>query len=576
MIIKIVERFVNLTPGIIWGALVVLLAGSVIISSGNFLQNVHWDSAIYSYLGKRFAETNIFSSYLRHKDEIAAQTTDIEKHAWPAHDTFPEPYWHFTRFGNVIIMGGILSVFGSDVGGLYAASWLYHLMMAFAVLVSLMLAAIVIKFVQPSISSGKIRIGILISGVLFISSEVYGYLSNNFVATPPNLLLLSASCVSFILGLSRKSISWMVLSGGLATLAYIVRMDSIWLYLSFMMALATVRMVDRREYTWWPGFIWAAVTALLAFLAYYTIFYPLPDPRLFVEFSKIWRRGLSPSFHLLLPAGGLLWIGALVGILSIGRSRAFQFALLWFLILALPWLPNLMSGGQNLQTRHFSLLLQPLMVASTLGWLWLFDLRGNQFIRPNILAFVSLATAILLCFSHPAVFNRILELPGLWRLQTLRPYVNIPYYEKVSYPIDEFSDLSRAMVAERLPAIIVRDFREENFIPSLKALPTYHNNHEALSVLRFLGPSYSNQADLAMLEDPKNPLPCASAKPSWEEEPLMFCVNLTKIRKEELALAEIHIFRLTVIHNGPVQLVKDEKLILRTEHYQLTRVVEQD
>ena len=570
---RAIQWFAGLAPGVVWGALAALLAGTVVFGSGNYLQGVHWDSAIYAYHGKRLAETRLVSSFVRHKEEIAAQTSDIEAHNWPAHATYPEAFWHFTRFGNVIVMGNILSVFGSDIDGLHAASWLYHLMMAGAVLLSLILAAMVIEFVQPTIAADRIRAGVFISGVLYITSGVYGYLANNFVATPPGLFLLSAAGVFFMLGLRRRTVIWMVMSGGLAVLAYVVRMDNVWLYLSFMLALAAVRGADRKADTWWPGFIWAGATALTGFIAYYIVFYPLADPRLFVEFSKLWRGRLESSFYLLIPAGGLLWVGAAVGILSVKNSRAFQFALLWTLILVLPWIPNLLSGGEHLQTRHFSLLMPPLLVASTSGWLWLLDYRGNRLVRPWFLASVALVTGVLVCFSQPFVFNRVLDLPGLWRLQALQPYLYLPDHERVSYPLAEFRALGRAIIARGLPAIVVRDGSEENFLPGADVPVPHGNNHEALSVLRFFGPDYDPQADLAMLDDPKNPLPCSAAQPSLEYEPLVFCVDLAGTRIRELLSARVRIFRLQVKQAGPpLHIAEDERLVLQTDHYQLTQV----
>jgi len=61
-------------------ALVILVLGTLLGGLVEPLSSAHWDSPIYLYQAKRFAETDLARSFATHSRTIAAQ---VSERTWP-------------------------------------------------------------------------------------------------------------------------------------------------------------------------------------------------------------------------------------------------------------------------------------------------------------------------------------------------------------------------------------------------------------------------------------------------------------------------------------------------------------
>jgi len=79
-------------------AVMILAIGTLIGVSVVPLSTSHWDSPIYLYQAKRFAETDLLKSYPSHAKEIGTQ---VSERSWPKSESYSESFWRFMRLGNM-------------------------------------------------------------------------------------------------------------------------------------------------------------------------------------------------------------------------------------------------------------------------------------------------------------------------------------------------------------------------------------------------------------------------------------------------------------------------------------------
>ena len=549
-----------------WNYLLLLILSLVLVvlAVNNIkhpMTEVHWDTPIYAYHGKRFAETNYLSSFVQHSQEIAEQVrASSKKHRWPEYEGFPESYWHFIRLGNIVFLGLIYKAFGSSEEGLRISSIIYNVLFALAVLVAARASYSVNRLMEPEIPKTVILNGLFFSLIAYVMSDVYAYLGNNLVSEIPCIFFLALSVLLLSEGIFNHSFWRSILSGVFAFIAYFIRMDSIWIYLSFLLVLIFYFKHDNCKYVWWPGLLASGASALFLYSIYAWYFFPLANPLLFLEFSSIFNPKGTWALNRLVVAGGALWVGAFVGILLIRRSLSVQLAMVWMLLIILPWVPRLLWGSWGVQTRHFSVILLPLLLVSSRAWAgFLIHEYPRHRIFRTIVIFLTFGFIMV---SQSGIYKRLLDFPGAWRLQLLRPYVSIPGREKTDYGLNELQQISNVIVKQKIPIVVVRSTSEEVW-PSPPLA-------EALSLLRYFGTPYSPNADLSLVADPKNSIRCDEAVQDLRSEPVVFCVEYSESLKRRLleeGISVLYLYRSGELQNA--SLATPENRLLATKSFLL-------
>jgi len=184
------------------------------------------------------------------------------------------------------------------------------------------------------------------------------------------MLLLSCSALALVHAAKSRSIALAVVSGVLGFALYVVRVEAVWAYLSFLILFVGTLFWQRPDRSWLRVALTSGLTALLLYMAYAWLFWPLADPRLLLTFTagvqEAPQSGL-PAVKLLVAAGGPLWVGVLLAI-YLGRSnRVLWLALIWCFLLLLPTMDALL-GKRQTETRMYAVVMAPLLIASSIGW----------------------------------------------------------------------------------------------------------------------------------------------------------------------------------------------------------------
>lgn len=513
------------------------------------LAQVHWDSVVHLYAAKRFSDTALIKHYSQHASAIAAQ---VDGH-WSREETFSEAYWRFSRLGHIILLGTVVDIFGAGEEAIRAAHWLYNILMTLTTISTVVLVLLLLSYLDVSCPRQVVLWSAVGSTVLYMMSPIYDYMGRCLVSEVPAMLMLIVANMLLLLGLKRHSIVLSCLSGVFAFLTYSVRLESIWLYISFCAFLATSMWITQRRTQWWRAYTFSASTALVCYMLYAWYFYPLADPYLFILFAKnqrLWYPGVVPLYVTISVAGGLLWIGVFASVIASGKWTAARMPFIWAGIALMPSLPYFYYSFRYhlpLQIRMIPIILfLPLFLSSTLGWSYLWEQR-NRYVRYVFFASVVLSTAL----ASAAIW------PGIEKVKYIRIFLTVPQYEQVAFRAAEMNRISQVLYSRDNPAFLVFDSDV---------------NVDSLFLVRFFGPAYPEQADLAMMTDPAGAhVPCTEKVPAPQSlEPVSFCVRMTMDKLQELTEQGITIFSLTSSSSrNPVIMPFSYTEILQTQHYRL-------
>jgi hypothetical protein len=218
------------------------------------------------------------------------------------------------------------------------------------------------------------------------------------------------------------------------------------------------------------------------------------------------------------------------------------------LIPSLPYLYYSVKYSTSLATRMLAIVLAlPLFLSSTLGWSYLWQQR-NRYIRYVFFASVLLSTALAIA----AIW------PGIEKVKYIRAFLTLPRYEQVTFRAAEMNRISQVLYSRNNPVFLVFDSDVMS---------------DSLYLVRFFGPAYPAQADLAMMTDlaPGAGVPCTEKVPAPRSlEPVSFCVRMTRDKLQELTEQGITIFSLTSSSSrNPVIIPFSYTEILHTQHYRL-------
>jgi hypothetical protein len=435
---------------------------TAIFSSKGALQDVHWDAPIYLERARAYAETPYLASLATNAAEIAERLRFFK-----ADQGETTPYWGFIRLGNTILLGTLTAALGSSTQTIQVASWLYTAFL----LASLVLAAdLSLRLIAAfGLQAGRRAavVGVLISVGLYLGSDICRYLAGNLVAEVPALFLLAGSALALVKALTSRSVAWAVASGLAAFLLYVVKMDAVWAYLSFLFLANFAIRIAAHDPLWWRMPLCAALTAAALYGAYALWFWPLADPWLIVVFQgaqdETARNPISPV-KLWAASGGLLWIGLLLALLYARKEKLLWLAMAWLLINFLPYAPSAIEG-RPMQVRMFALTMVPLLVVSTVGWAMFVENLMLGRVRRAVPWLLGAFLVAGIGVSQAESYSLLRQYPGAWRLQYLKEWLSPPRYERLSYPVADLERISAFIYSDSRPTALVIDRqRNEQFL----------------------------------------------------------------------------------------------------------------
>lgn len=417
------------------------------------LQGAHWDAPIYLQRGKIAADTALLDSYRQHAGKIAA--------ALPLYKpgVVDTPYWGFMRLGHTLLLGLVTTAAGASLTGLQVVTGLYTLMFALAVATAALLSVRLLGLFAPHIPAIAVRRAAGLSAGLYVASDIARYLAGNLVAEIPAMLLLTLAALLLVEATRSHTPALAVLSGVAAFALFATKMELVWGYVVFFLLYAVMFVRHARPRAAWRPFAVAAIVALALYSTYAWWFHPLADPRTFLMYARADQaRPPNPvaPIKLWLVAGGMLWVGLLLGLWRGRGQPIWWFTLGWLGLVTVPYYDQLLHGGPA-QARFFASTMVPLMVGSTLGWAGLLQGRtpthAGKAARLALLVFI----AALIGISHQESYRWLSALPGGWRLQYVKAFLSPPPYERLDYPVDELEATSRFLYGKKSPLVVVLD-----------------------------------------------------------------------------------------------------------------------
>jgi hypothetical protein len=512
------------------------------------LEGMHWDVPIYLYQAKRFAETHYLINYIRHADDIAAQ---IAGH-WPAGESYSESYWRFGRLGHIAILGTIVGFLGSSYQAIVFMTWLYNFLLIGGLILIFLSSVHIGSRAEP-----KYRwfAGSALSMMMFLLSDSYRYLAGNLVSEMPSIFFVSASVFSLLRAFETRWLFFAAMSGFFVFLGYTTRMESIWPWLTFIIAYIATRGAKVHPFLPWKPISIAGLTAIGCYAVYAIVFSPLAYPWHGLAFINSFKgSGMggsysgTPGYKHLFAAGGLLWIGALASLGWLKQSIVLRLGWLWLVASALPSIPAIFLGAFS-QTRALSPLILPLFLLSAGGWAML--LRRGLWHTKSILM-IGLGFLLILV-SEPTTYTWLRNLPGGWRLQSIRTYLAAPKYERINYLPQEMLAMSNIVYTSSRPTVLIR---------------TNGVTGEYSNMIRFFGTDYPISADLTMVVDPVNPKKCEDISPN-PNEPVVFCNGYTDPARMKIDMEH---YRLLVLHPADSPELFNANLLLGTQTFALDEI----
>ena len=466
------------------------------------LQDAHWDAPIYLLRGKVAAETPLLRNYQTHAKEIADALPQYKP------GVVDTPYWGFMRLGNTLLLGTVTAFTGASLASLQIASGLYALLLACSLVCGTLLAMRIIESLGNDIPKRAVLRGAVLSAILYLASDVYRYLSGNLVGEIPAMFLLTASALSLVEAIRSRRIAVAILSGVLGFALYVVKMELVWVYVSFALLYGAMLFRGAPTTMYWPAFVTSGLVALSFYGIYAWWFYPLADPRLFLTFAFAdHEQPINPvaPIKLWIVAGGLLWFGFLLGFRYRLRHPVLWLSVAWLVAITLPHYDAILHG-RSAQVRFFALIMPALLLGSTLGWASLFERvaanRTPKWVIPALLA----GALVLIGLSQAETYQRLSHLPGGWRLQHVKAYLSPPPYERLSYPVEELAKMSRFLYQDPEPTIVVLE----------KGIPEEYAN-----IIGYFGPRLPN---VDQFDSASRSLGECGRKTLYPEvEPIMFC-----------------------------------------------------
>lgn len=525
--------------------LLAVLTVTIAFMSKGQLQDVHWDAPIYLLRGKVAAETPLLHSYQSHAKEIADALPQYKP------GVVDTPYWGFMRLGNTLLLGAVTAFAGESLTSLKIASGLYTLLLACSLVCGALLAMRIMETLGSDIPKTAVLQGAVLSAILYLASDIYRYLSGNLVGEIPAMFLLTVGALSLVEAIRSRRIHLGILSGVMGFALYVVKMELVWVYVSFALLYAAILFSYAPTKMYWPAFIISGLVALCFYGIYAWWFSPLADPRLFLTYAFAdHEQPINPvaPIKLWFVAGGLLWVGFLLGLRYRIRHPVLWLSVAWLLVITLPHYDAILNG-RSAQVRWFALIMPPLLLGSTLGWAALLERIAANKTHKIMFSALLVCTLTLIGLSHAEPYQWLSHLPGGWRLQYVKAYLSPPPYERLSYPVAELAEMSRFLYEDREPTVVVLE----------KGVPEEYSN-----IIAYFGPRLPqvDQFD----NDSKSLGECGRKKLLPDLEPAMFCIAPPSDENIQKLAGRVRILQLRRIENrGSPQNSLQDQAVFKTK-----------
>jgi len=531
------------------GLLGAVLGISAVFSMKGPLQDVHWDAPIYVGRAKEFAQTPYIRRYIADAPAIAERLP-----RWKiGEDT---PYWGFLRLGNTMLLGLVASVLGANLASIYAGFLLYTVLLAAALVSSVLLVLRVADTLHDNALPGRaLLIGTAVSGALYLASDAYRYLSGNQVSEVPALLLLGGSALALVEAMRSRSLTLAMVSGVLGFALYVVRVEAVWAYLAFLLAFTGLHFWQFHEPSRLREALVSGSTAFLLYLCYAWLFWPLADPRLLLLFTagvqEAPQSGVA-AVKLLVAAGGPLWVGLLIALACGRRSPALRLALIWLFLLLLPHLDALF-GKRQTEMRMYAMVMAPLLIASSIGWASAIAGTGRKNVVRAVMPLMAICSAAIIALSHDESYQAIRQLPGGWRLQYVRQWLSPPSYERLSYPVHELQEISDFLYARPEPTVLI---------------PEQGRLDEYLRIVWYLAPVPTHDRSPLDRSEDAGVLTCRGRQLRPSESHVMFCSEPPAIRQGGDSPIQLLYLRQRGDPSGPAG-TRNERTVFQTKSLEL-------
>ncbi|MCK4815068.1 hypothetical protein KA005_04800, partial [bacterium] len=301
----------------------------------------------------------------------------------------------------------------------------------------------ILQYIGSGASGCYIYWGAAISLVLFLLSDVFSYMSGNLISEVLVIFFIGLSLLLITESWIRSSVFLALLGGGAAFLLYVVRMESIWNYASFIVAagwLAFSTKAKRAEIL--RSLVVSGLVALVLFGLYSWYFFPLTDPILFVRWQSLleltFTKPENREWPQIFAAGGLLWIGVFLVLGSAQNRTTLIFTLLLFGVCMFPF-GIALTSGYTTQVRMYTPLIPSLFLFSTLGWSQIVKKAMLRQLRVPIFFALGSIVGFLIFVSNSYTYEVVRSLPGVWRVMYLREFLGTPNYQKIDFHLPEIS-----------------------------------------------------------------------------------------------------------------------------------------
>jgi hypothetical protein len=519
------------SPRVFCVLLVVFLVALLFHSDLAPLEETHWDAPIYVQLSKQAAETNMLADYHEH-------ARNIERN--PAN----EVHWNFTRIGHILLLGEVVKQFGATETALVAMQWLYRIFMALGVTLCVVLGLRLVTLLRHEKPDSILWGGYLFAALTYIASDSFRGLQGHLISEPPAFLILVLFALMLLKAVENRSLAIGIGAGCLLFLLFFIRIDAILPAVAFLIVLLTVTVVSRK-FDAALRIIAAGLTSLILYLMYAWWFSPLVNPQTLANFSsaakEIFSGASAKSLFAIVIAGGLLWVGACVGILR-WRDPVVRFAIAWLGLALLPMIVDSLNG-RSIQTRMAFFVVLPLLILSGEGWAWMLRSFIEQQKKRSLV--IALGFVMILAFVPYSLVMQefrsfaVNYLPSgiqkhlftsLSKTGAIKPVSQHqdsrlgllvrPIYERWTLEYSKMREIGEYLYGSERPAYLLW--------PRSK-LAEQHSFESYIRLLRYFGKEYPEHANFITTKFSnkfKHDTESCTARTPTESEPVIFCSTL--------------------------------------------------
>ncbi len=534
------------------------------------LEETNGDAAIYVYLSKQAAKTNILADYHQNAHDIFQhglnKAQQDPKVHWDTHGDINanwDTHWIFMRIGHILLLGEVTRFFGTTETALVAMQWLYRVFMALGVSLCVVIGLRLVALFRSEKPDAIWWAGYLLAAITYVASDSYRGLQGNLLSEPPAFLILALFAMMLLIAVERRSIAIGACAGCLLFVLFFIRADAVLPGVTFSVVLLTAIMI-LRKFDAIQSIVIAGLVSLTFYLLYAWWFSPLVNPQTLANFSSVGKEmypGVpAKGLFSIAVAGGLLWVGACAA-LPMWRDPMIRFALVWLGLALLPIVINSLNGYTVQARMAFSIVL-PLLVLSGEGWGWIL----RRFIKQRKiypLAVASGLVGILAFVPNSLVMQESRKLAINHLSPEAHKYLFVSLLKTGAIgPAPQYQDSSLGLLVRAINERMTLDYLKAReignylYVPERPAYLLWPSDGRlvgqiqmpislGLRLFRYFGEEYSEHVELTKFLKKTDAEPCTARVPT-ESEPVVFCSTLTPSGLEVLRKDKIPLYILGV------------------------------